>query len=192
LTNQERLYVHEIVQKIGHGLTSESISNRPYRCIVINCSQYNFNNETGEQKEDGSEKKKIFKFPRTHHILNLGGKCSRADQNGFTIVPHPPYSNYKEFILFSNYEGTGVTRDDLVIDEKDAIHHFVNQKNIFIDEKIDGANLGISIDSDWKIIFQNRSHIVHSTSHSQFKGLNNWLDAHRLELCKILVCRTNR
>jgi atypical dual specificity phosphatase len=44
--------------------------------------------------------------------------------------------------------------------------------NVVITEKVDGANLGISLSADGtQIIVQNRSHYVNSSSHEQFKKL---------------------
>lgn len=61
-----------------------------------------------------------------------------------------------------------------------------NASSLVIQEKVDGANLGLSIDSDWKIRAQNRSHFVNSETHAQFGNLDAWLDSHRHELCAIL------
>jgi atypical dual specificity phosphatase len=47
---------------------------------------------------------------------------------------------------------------------------------IIVEEKIDGANLGLRLGEDgYTIIAQNRSHIVHSKSHEQFKKLDKWV-----------------
>jgi hypothetical protein len=104
------------------------------------------------------------KFPRTHHILDAGG--------------------------------SGVTRDDLVrchfffvtqkvMDKKD-VEKFVTSVTV-VEEKVDGANLGISITKDYEVIFQNRylmfhslltlfrSKVISSASHPQWKGLDLWV-----------------
>ena len=97
--------MHEMVQTIGNGLSSSSKGDTPYRCVVVDRTHYS------------APAVEFFKFPRTHHILNLGG--------------------------------TGVTRDDLIMSKEDAQGLFINKSNVSIDEKIDGANLGISIDCNW-------------------------------------------
>ncbi|ATZ80467.1 dual specificity serine/threonine and tyrosine phosphatase [Bodo saltans virus] len=67
----------------------------------------------------------LMKFPRTHHLCNLGS----------------------------------ATREDLILSQTEQ-NDFLNV-DIVIEEKIDGANFGISIDPDvYKIIYQNRSHYV--------------------------------
>jgi len=51
------------------------------------------------------------------------------------------------------------TADDLLCDIFPANGRL--EGNLTIEEKIDGANLGISLDSDLKLVIQNRSHLVH-------------------------------
>jgi atypical dual specificity phosphatase len=66
------------------------------------------------------------------------------------------------------------------------------QQNLFlqsvieIHEKVDGANLGFSINEDGKVIAQNRSHHVCSTYHPQFKLLDKWIAKHTDEIFSIL------
>ena len=98
----------------------------------------------------------IIKFPRTSHL----------------------FSTNKE-----------VTRDDLVLDEKDLQRTFYAPQNapyITLEEKVDGSNLGISLDENFKLRCQNRSHYVTCQSASQFKTLQNWLDEHSAELFSLL------
>eukprot|EP01126_Amoeba_proteus_P035034 TRINITY_DN3521_c0_g1_i3.p1 TRINITY_DN3521_c0_g1~~TRINITY_DN3521_c0_g1_i3.p1 ORF type:complete len:242 (+),score=40.87 TRINITY_DN3521_c0_g1_i3:97-822(+) len=69
--------------------------------------------------------------------------------------------------------GTGVSRDDLVMDQKE-LKRFVTIPTT-VEEKVDGANLGISVTSDYQVVFQNRSKIISSASHPQWKGLDSWV-----------------
>ncbi len=79
----------------------------------------------------------------------------------------------------------GASREDLLLDQAD-INEFLT-KPIVIEEKIDGANMGISIESEtYKILFQNRSHYVTASYAAQFKKLDMWRDAHQSELFEIL------
>ncbi|KAL5346531.1 hypothetical protein ACLOAV_008802 [Pseudogymnoascus australis] len=57
---------------------------------------------------------------------------------------------------------------------------------VVITEKIDGANMGFSLSSDRQLLVQNRSHFVNSSSHSQFKKLDSWIERHREELFELL------
>ena len=97
----------------------------------------------------------LFKFPRTHHVVNTGGSA--------------------------------VTRDDLVMTGGD-LGRFVGSGHVVIaEEKVDGSNLGFSLSKDYEVKAQNRSHWVCANSHSQFKGLEKWLEEHSWALCQLLV-----
>ncbi|KAL0951960.1 hypothetical protein HGRIS_008611 [Hohenbuehelia grisea] len=59
--------------------------------------------------------------------------------------------------------------------------------NVVITEKVDGANMGLSLAEDRStIVVQNRSHYVNSATHEQFKKLGAWLERHDDELRAIL------
>lgn len=76
-----------------------------------------------------------------------------------------------------------MTRDDLLYDQKELKEFF--KYNLIIEEKIDGANLGLFIGEDNKIMAQNRSHFVNSAYHEQFKCLDKWIESHAIELHNI-------
>lgn len=92
----------------------------------------------------------LFKFPRTRHLFDAGGN--------------------------------GVSRDDLLMDKEEADVFYSRrgrQTVVSIEEKVDGANLGISISqSDYRLLVQNRSHYVNAHTHKQFSGLDQWLEQH--------------
>ncbi len=56
-----------------------------------------------------------------------------------------------------------------------------------MEEKVDGANLGISIDDNYSFRFQNRAHFVSSASHAQFRQLDAWAAAHTADLLHVLT-----
>jgi atypical dual specificity phosphatase len=114
--------------------------------------------EGHEQGDEGSEEAShhLVKFPRTRHILDMGGSA--------------------------------VSRDDLLVDQKDRGLYFgPTASEILVQEKVDGANMGISITADLQIVTQNRSHYVNFKTSSQFMGLDAWIDRHRTELFELLV-----
>jgi atypical dual specificity phosphatase len=76
------------------------------------------------------------------------------------------------------------TEDDLFCDIFPANGRL--EGNLTIEEKIDGANLGISLDSDLKLVIQNRSHLIHGSDAGQFKGLEVWVQEHSIALFKLL------
>ena len=70
-----------------------------------------------------------------------------------------------------------MARDDLLLDGKDAKPFY--SERVTVEEKIDGSNLGLSLDPDtMRVLAQNRSHYVTSQSHSQFKTLDIWINEH--------------
>lgn len=77
------------------------------------------------------------------------------------------------------------TRDDLVLSTSDVSHCFLG-KILTVEEKIDGANMGISLQNN-HLYVQNRSHYVTSEYHAQFKYLDKWLFNHNAELRRILM-----
>ena len=52
---------------------------------------------------------------------------------------------------------------------------------IYVEEKVDGANLGISIHNN-QIHLKNRSHYITSKYHEQFKSIDKWLYQHSQDL----------
>ncbi|KUF96607.1 hypothetical protein AM588_10006307 [Phytophthora nicotianae] len=57
---------------------------------------------------------------------------------------------------------------------------------IVITEKMDGANMGISLSPDRALVVQNRSRVINSKSHRQFRDLDKFLNSHRAVLYEIL------
>lgn len=99
--------------------------------------------------------------------------------------------NHDQIIKFPRtrhlYNLGAVQRDDLMV-PADEIQNFLKCQ-IYLEEKIDGANLGISI-KNYKLVAQNRSHFVNSSYHPQFKCLDKWLIDHSQDLWEILQDET--
>ena len=80
------------------------------------------------------------------------------------------------------------TRDDLVVDQKVddlmSLAHYGD--SIDICEKVDGAQIGISMNADFSFKVQNRSHYVNSKSHFQFKELDKWLSKFSQDLYSVI------
>ena len=64
-------------------------------------------------------------------------------------------------------------RDDKVMSEAER-NEFL-QHELVIEEKVDGANLGISFDSDGNLRAQNRRNYLHLPASGQWKSLAGWL-----------------
>ncbi len=112
----------------------------------------------GCDPEKLKEDTSIIKFPRTHHIFDASREVKAKI--------------------------SAVTRDDLLLSDRE-IKEFL-YCDVTLEEKVDGANMGISITKDYKIVFQNRSHYVCSESDFQFKGLKIWEENHLGDLWHIL------
>lgn len=79
------------------------------------------------------------------------------------------------------------TRDDKICSrtELDAI---VGAPTVIVEEKLDGANMGIFIHSEeMKLMVQNRSHFISGEYHAQFAPLPKWLRDHSADLWAILT-----
>lgn len=78
-------------------------------------------------------------------------------------------------------------RGDKVLSESDRLAFL--RSEIFIEEKVDGANLGISFDSDGKLILQNRGSYLHLPGTGQWKKFDEWLNPKMDALFEILTDR---
>lgn len=90
----------------------------------------------------------------------------------FFRFPHTPHLAWL---------GGGQPREDKVMSRAEAdalLEHAVT-----VEEKVDGANVGISIDENGGLRAQNRgSYLARDASHPQFKPLFRWLDQRRAAL----------
>lgn len=80
------------------------------------------------------------------------------------------------------------TRDDKILPASDLQRIISSGSEVIIEEKLDGANMGIFIRSDdYRIMAQNRSHFVTSKYHPQFAPLDQWLARHTADLWRVLT-----
>ena len=80
------------------------------------------------------------------------------------------------------------TRDDKILGETDLAALLGRKHTVVVEEKLDGANMGIFIHSqEHKIMVQNRSHFISSKYHAQFGPLDHWLEQHSADLWTILT-----
>lgn len=113
----------------------------------------------------------LLRFPRTSHVINLG---AATDDDLVWEGPVPPATNANVTTAISSS-----------IEEPSSSSA---EHQIVMTEKLDGANLGISLAADGcTLVVQNRSHYVNSKSHTQFRKLGAFLDAHRRVLHSILL-----
>lgn len=82
--------------------------------------------------------------------------------------------------------GAGKPRDDKLL-SADAAEEFLSHP-VIVEEKVDGANIGISLDDRENLRVQNRgSFLSWDSLHPQFKPLPRWIEAHRPVLTNALV-----
>lgn len=125
----------------------------------------------------------IERITNNEDIINfynkLGIELSKTELNNYEETPY-----IIKFCRTHHLLNLGsATRDDLIMNNKEQ-SEFLN-RDIYIEEKIDGANIGFSL-KDGKIVAQNRSHYVNSATQSQFKELDKWIMKHTEELYEIL------
>lgn len=78
------------------------------------------------------------------------------------------------------------TRDDKHLDPSRVRKFCGSGQMVIVEEKIDGANLGISLDSQYRPRLQGRSKWVNWETDYQFRGLEQWLEEHSSALCEVL------
>jgi atypical dual specificity phosphatase len=84
-------------------------------------------------------------------LLNQWG----CDPNHYTFAEDGLYKFPRTHHLF-DAGGSSVSRDDLLIDISDQHEYFGNRaRRLIVQEKVDGANLGISINRDHRVILFN-------------------------------------
>jgi|SRR5690625_743385 len=81
--------------------------------------------------------------------------------------------------------GTSEPRDDKLLFPADSQHLLAAE--VIVEEKLDGANLGISLDEKGELLTQNRGEYVHQPFVGQFAQLTNWLVQHEIQLKNVLT-----
>mmetsp|Transcript_65 Transcript_65/g.63 ORF Transcript_65/g.63 Transcript_65/m.63 type:complete len:484 (-) Transcript_65:251-1702(-) len=104
-------------------------------------------------------------------------------------TPLPPLTKFSRTSHLFNTGGTAVSMDDIVVskDDEKVFSQMANGVNgIYVEEKVDGANMGFTLCADGEILAQNRSHYISSGDHAQFSQLTAWVEEHRQALIHIL------
>jgi ATP-dependent RNA circularization protein (DNA/RNA ligase family) len=80
--------------------------------------------------------------------------------------------------------GDALPRDDKLLSASEA--RDLLAEDVAVEEKLDGANLGISVGTDGNLRAQNRGQYVTPTGLGQFKNLTRWMDLHERTLVDAL------
>lgn len=87
--------------------------------------------------------------------------------SAFFRFPHTPHVAWL---------GSGTPRDDKVLAASEAAALLAGE--VVVEEKLDGANVGISLAEDGALRFQNRGQYLHPPFAGQFQRLGGWIAAH--------------
>jgi ATP-dependent RNA circularization protein (DNA/RNA ligase family) len=93
----------------------------------------------------------------------------------FFRYPHTPHLAWL---------GSNQPREDKVLSSEEA--EALLESPIYIEEKVDGANIGISIDERCELQVQNRGQYLVKPYLGQFSRLAQWLEVHRVDLLEAL------
>ena len=113
---------------------------------------------------------KVFKFPKIPHAINLGA-ATRDDKISSMAELELIFGNIKQRCGGGGGGGGGGES---------------GRRRVYVEEKIDGANMGLFITLKGKIVAQNRSHFITSAYHAQFGPLDKWIAKHSADLWEIL------
>ncbi len=102
-------------------------------------------------------------------------RTNSPQPDDFFRFPHTPHIAWL---------GEGMPRDDKVLAPSEATH--LLRERVIIEEKVDGANLGLSIGPDGEIRAQNRGQYLHRPFTGQFSRLNAWVARHEYALQEAL------
>lgn len=94
---------------------------------------------------------------------------------GFFRFPHTPHLAWL---------GEGVPRDDKVLSVQEAATLLAGE--VLVEEKLDGANLGLSLAPDGTLRAQNRGQYLSEPHAGQFARLPTWLAQHEAGLLSVL------
>lgn len=94
---------------------------------------------------------------------------------GFERFPHTPHLAWI---------GPGTPRADKVLSPEEASRLLADE--VIVEEKVDGANVGLSVDAEGSLRAQNRGEYLQHGAHPQFQPLWPWLEARRSALTEAL------
>lgn len=104
-----------------------------------------------------------------------------------TVATRPSIMKFPRTPHLFTTGGSALSTDDLLLSPAQS-QHFVGShaSTVVVQEKVDGANIGLTLLGDWSVAVQNRSHYVTAATHAQFSLLPQWIEVHKAELNDIL------
>ncbi|WP_345889202.1 RNA ligase family protein [Shewanella algae] len=96
--------------------------------------------------------------------------------NDFFRFPHTPHITWL---------GNASPRDDKVLSPNEVT--WLLEGEVVVEEKMDGANVGLSLEPDGSLRVQNRGQYLEEPYSGQFSRMPDWLNQHRDSLCSKLT-----
>ena len=129
---------------------------------------------------------KIIHITNNNELLNYLCNDFGCD---LSIIRHYIPCQFFKFPRTKHLWDTGAaTRDDIIMSPKECeLIYGSKSVECIITEKIDGANLGISLNSNYEIICQHRGSIITYATSKEYSRLKTWLENHTKILCEILT-----
>lgn len=93
----------------------------------------------------------------------------------FHKFPSTPYIEFQK----------GTIRKEKVLTEKEI--EMILSQRIYVEEKIDGANLGISFDCEGNLLLQNRGSYLYPPLEGQWKLLDGWMKKYENRMFDVLA-----
>ncbi|CAJ1395687.1 unnamed protein product [Effrenium voratum] len=122
----------------------------------------------------------IHTFQEADHLLRCyGAEAPKVSPMGFFKFPTTPH-------VMDLTHGKALNESDRLLSDKEAQEFYDGQTVVIVEEKVDGANLGISLTECYEPLFQNRAHYVSSGYATQWKSLDAWWDEHGWAVCQLL------
>lgn len=119
-------------------------------------------------------------FGEADHLLRCwGAQPPEARPMGFFKFPTTPH-------VLDLTHGRALQESDRLLSPAEAEQFFNGRNVLIVEEKVDGANLGISLTESWEPRFQNRAKEVTSKYATQWKGLDAWWEEHSWEISQLL------
>jgi len=120
-------------------------------------------------------------FRDAAHLLRCwSAEAAVVAPMGFFKFPTTPH-------VLDLTHGRALTESDRLLTPAEAFQFFDGVTTIIAEEKVDGANLGISLSEHYEPQYQNRSHYVTSSYATQWKALDTWWETNGWAVCQLLV-----
>jgi len=136
--------------------------------------------EAPRREEGFAEVITLSSFRDAEHLLVCwGAEPPEVVPTGFFKFPSTPH-------ILDLTNGRSLTESDRLLQPFEAARFFNGRTTVVVEEKVDGANCGISLTEAYEPRFQNRAHYVTSSTATQWQALDAWWEEHGWAVCQLL------